>query len=428
MKTIDGEKNRRQKTSSFGLLQFALCAVPMLLASTSSFGSNDESTPETNSSLIPNITWQPCDASGTTAFECAVASLPLDHSQPDNGELIDVALARLPASDQANKIGTIFLNPGGPGGSGVSFLLNAGPVLFNAEVREKFDLLGFDPRGIGASTPLVCFENFDQLIRYLDAPGVPSLFDDIKIKQNADKHYAELCRKNAGEIKRFMATADVAQDMDLLRQAVGDEKLNFAGYSYGSYLGVTYANMFPNNIRALLVDGVLDPIAWSTGRGGEQHHLPVTTRLKSDIGAMDTLNEFFKLCDAGNDACVFSGNSAQRYAALAEQLKSGPLLLEFPDGSSFTLDYDTFIGFSLSYMYNSFGWSEFAELLLDVETFSTTQRLSNRLKTHLSPETVLINRAVENTDMPQTIEGFDNVLCSDSNLSLIHISEPTRPY
>src|SRR3954463_4298242 len=108
--------------------------------------------------------------------------------------------------------------------------------------------------------------------------------------------------------------------MDALRELLGDAKLTYAGVSYGSYLGVTYANMFPDRVRALVVDGVLDPVAWSTGRGGEASTLPFSTPLHSDVGAQATLNEFFRLCDAGGSRCAFSGEAAARYAALAQRL------------------------------------------------------------------------------------------------------------
>ena len=123
-----------------------------------------------------------------------------------------------------------------------------------------------------------------------------------------------------------MSTANVARDMDRLRQAVGDQKLTYYGVSYGTMLGQTYANMFPDNFRALVIDGVLDPIAWTTGAPGEQD-LPFSTRLRSDVGAQDTLAEFFRLCDEGGDACPLASGAgaAARYAALADKLRAGPI-------------------------------------------------------------------------------------------------------
>ena len=114
-----------------------------------------------------------------------------------------------------------------------------------------------------------------------------------------------------------MATANVARDLDVLRQAVGDRRLSYVGFSYGSFLGVTYANLFPGRVRAVVVDGVLDPIAWTTGRGDEAETQPFSTRVRSDAGAQATLDEFFRLCDeAGPAGCAFAGDSALRFAAL----------------------------------------------------------------------------------------------------------------
>ncbi len=127
-----------------------------------------------------------------------------------------------------------------------------------------------------------------------------------------------------------MATADVAHDLDLLHAAVGDRQLTYAGYSYGSVLGITYANLFPGRVRALVLDGVVDPIAWATGRGDEARTQPVYNRLGNPAGAQATLDEFFRLCDqAGTAGCAFAGNAEQRFAALAQRLRHDPIT--FPD-------------------------------------------------------------------------------------------------
>ena len=150
--------------------------------------------------------------------------------------------------------------------------------------------------------------------------------------------------------------------------------------SYGSYLGVTYANLFPGRVRALVVDGVLDPIAWSTGRGGEARRLPFSTRLRSDAGAQATLDEFFRLCDAGGDACAFSGDAAGRFAALAQRLREEPVEITLPDGTTILLDYSNLIGATLGALYDSPGWSDFALSLADVEAQVSPARLGARLQ------------------------------------------------
>ena len=146
----------------------------------------------------------------------------------------------------------------------------------------------------------------------------PVTTQEENVQREADRALASACAARGGPIRDHMSTADVARDMDLLRQLLGDSKLNYLGFSYGSLLGQVYANLFPNRVRALVIDGVLDPIAWTTGRATRPGRLPFTTRLRSDQGAQATLDEFFRLCDAAGDDCAFSGNARQRFAALAQ--------------------------------------------------------------------------------------------------------------
>jgi pimeloyl-ACP methyl ester carboxylesterase len=146
---------------------------------------------------------------------------------------------------------------------------------------------------------------------------------------NADLYLDSNCAQRGGKIADHMSTTNVVRDLDQLRQAVGDEKLTYAGFSYGTMIGQTYANMFPNDVRALIIDGVLDPIAWTTG-SGDGATVPFSTRLHSDIGAQATLQEFFRLCDAGT--CAFDPNSAARLKTLGDSVKAHPLVVTNPDG------------------------------------------------------------------------------------------------
>ncbi|WP_444996749.1 alpha/beta hydrolase [Aliikangiella sp. IMCC44359] len=371
-----------------------------------------------NSYSVPKIQWQTCE--GIPApFECATIEVPLDYSQlaslpsPEKLTTTTLALARYPASDPDNKIGSIFLNPGGPGGSGVDLILNAGPYLFDQETRAHFDLIGFDPRGIAASSPLTCFQTTDEQQKALGGPDNPTAFRDIIARKKADKFYAKTCKKNGGQILNNMSTADVARDLDLLRQAVGDDKINFVGYSYGSYLGMTYANMFPNNIRSLIIDGVLDPIAWSTGRNYESFYTPITTRLKSDIGTMDTLNEFFRLCDSQSDTCTFAGNASQRYDAIYQHLKIEPLEIPIDENQTFLLTSDVLLNITASSMYNSASWSNLAQFLLNIELAQTPQKIASDLANLY--DSLNFTKELRFTEkLPQSSEGFTSVLCSDS--------------
>jgi pimeloyl-ACP methyl ester carboxylesterase len=358
----------------------------------------------------PRLEWTPCFAD-VGPFECATADVPLDYDRPREAT-ISVALTRLPATDPQRRIGSLFLNPGGPGGSGVDFVVGAGPFLYTDEVRARFDLVGFDPRGIYRSTGLQCFDSPDEWGPWFIPLAFPITREEERLWIAADRFLTSACEGRAGPIIDHMSTANVARDLDVLREAVGDPKLTYAGYSYGSYLGNTYANMFPQRVRAVVLDGVLDPIAWSTGRSRlEGATVPFSTRLRSDAGAQATLDEFFRLCDAAGDACAFSGNAAGRFAALARHLLREPVEITFPDGTTALLNYSLFIGATLGAMYDSPSWSEFAQLLADIEAEAAAPaKLAARL------EQFAERPGYQADDLyPNDLEGFPGVACSDSD-------------
>jgi pimeloyl-ACP methyl ester carboxylesterase len=357
------------------------------------------------------ISWSKCYAQ-MGPFECGTVQVPLDYDQP-NGPAISIALVRLKATDPSQRIGSLFLNPGGPGGSGVDFVVFAAQFLYSPEIRARFDIVGFDPRGIGRSTAMRCFGNEKQWAPFFTPFAFPMTPEEEQIWIAADRYLTDACDKRGGKIENHMSTANVARDLDFLRSAVGDAKLTYAGYSYGSYLGVTYANLFPNNVRALIVDGVLDPIAWSTGRGNEAESLPFSTRLHSDVGAQATLDEFFRLCDAGGVNCAFSGDAAGRFAALADRLRAEPLELTFPDGSQLFFDYSALIGSSLGAMYDSFSWPGFAQFLADIESFTNQAQLAEQAKSFMARPAYITKRGFPN--YPNLVEGFPSVACSDSD-------------
>jgi hypothetical protein len=165
-------------------------------------------------------------------------------------------------------------------------------------------------------------------------------------------------------------------------------------------------------VRAVVLDGVLDPIAWSTGRSRlEGQTVPFSTRLRSDAGAMATLNEFFRLCDAGGDRCAFSGGAARRFAALARRLRREPVEVTFPDGSTELMGYSQLIGATLGAMYDSLFWPEFAQLLADIEAMAAAPAtLAARL------ERFARRPGYQEEDFyPNFLEGFPGVACSDSD-------------
>ena len=360
----------------------------------------------------PKASWSPCFKEFGPNFQCTSVQVPLDYNGPANAT-ISIALVRLPASDPAHRIGSLFINPGGPGGSGVEFALFAGPFLFTPQVRASFDIVGFDPRGIARSTALRCFGTPRQWTPYFVPFAFPLSPAEEAHAEAADHYLDDACAQRGARIEEHMSTADVARDLDLLRQAVGDDKLTYYGVSYGSFLGQAYANLFPDDFRALVIDGVIDPIAWTTGAPGEQG-LPFSTRLRSAAGAMATLNEFLRLCDAGGSDCAFSGQSAARFAALAAQLKAAPIQITDPStGQQFPFTYQDLIANALFAMYDSFSWPNLANLLAFIDSQASSTTLGTALQALWNSEGYIAKRGFPR--YPNLVEGFPAVACSDSD-------------
>jgi pimeloyl-ACP methyl ester carboxylesterase len=351
----------------------------------------------------PKVAWSPCHRD-FGPFECGTVQVPLDYDGPDGGA-ISIAVVRLPASDPARRIGSLFLNPGGPGGSGFDVALFAAQFLYSNEVRSRFDIVGFDPRGVIRSSPLRCFGNDKQWAPFFTPFAFPVTDGEEAIWEAADRALTDRCDQRAGRIASHISTANVARDLDALRSAVGDDKLTYVGYSYGSAIGLQYANLFPGNVRALVVDGVLDPVAWTTGTGNGTT-VPMTTRLGSHLGAQATLEEFFRLCDAGT--CAFGPGSASRFAALAAKLTANPV----PFG------YSILIAITLGALYDSSGWEDFAQLLADIE--SAAAKKAALAPARQAAVTALLERPLYVTkrafpaNYENFFESFPGVVCADS--------------
>jgi pimeloyl-ACP methyl ester carboxylesterase len=285
-----------------------------------------------SSGSAPALAWTACGSPTPAGFECAVVQVPLDYSRP-GGRQIDLAVIRHAASDSENPVGTLFFNPGGPGGAG-TIDLPRWLSLFPASVQARFDIVSWDPRGIGASTAVQCFATEADEKAFL--AGLAAFFPVGAAEESAwierYESYGRICEQRDGDLLAHVSTADTARDMDLLRQAVGAPDLTYLGVSYGTFLGAVYANMFPDKVRAMVLDGNVDPVAWTNG-GHREPVLSTSLRLGSDLAAARTLSSFLDLCgEAAIGSCAFSAGDAVRthakFNALLERLKREPVTID----------------------------------------------------------------------------------------------------
>lgn len=347
-----------------------------------------------------------------TRYECAQANVPLDYDRP-NGAVISLALVRLRASDPDVYRGSLFLNPGGPGGSGVNFALFFGPFapFVLGPVANQYDIVGFDPRGIGRSTALRCFGNLNQAVQAFPPVPFPTVPQELPLFEAADMLLNDQCTQRGNKILEHMSTANVARDLDYLRKAVGDTHLNYLGLSYGSYLGQTYANLFPDTVGAMVIDGVLDPIAWAN----VDAQVPFSVALRSDAGAQATLEEFLRQCeDAGAGNCALAPNAADRLDALLERLREAPILITDPaTGETFPYLYSFGVLDLLVGLYNPFGYANLAGFFAFLESIPDPAALGLARQSMQESVGLVNKRGFPN--YPNFVEGFPGVACEDTS-------------
>ncbi len=320
---------------------------------------------------VPELDWGPCeptpDGPDVSAFECTTAVVPSDYDEPD-GDTTEIALTRLPAADPEQRIGSLFLNFGGPGGPGVQTLHLLGPGFLAPEVVERFDIVGFDPRGVGQSDPVTCFPDAaseNEFLTGIQAFPTTSREEVEQIAQYAV--FSAACEALSGDRIEHASTANVARDMDLLRQAVGDDQLSYLGYSYGSVLGATYSALFPDRVRALAIDGTLDPELWSGGEGS------IGTRIQQGPAAAETFEQFLAECaTAGAERCSLAalGEPSVVVEDLFTALLDQPVEVPVPEGGTVEIGYDDAVAASFSSLYSPAAWGTLADTLAGLAALS----------------------------------------------------------
>jgi len=279
--------------------------------------------------LTPTVRWGACSHGIPAPFQCATAPVPLNYRHP-NGQQISLALMRLPASDPSERIGSLFIDFGGPGGPDITDLVNRADTVFSPAIRARFDLVTWDPRGVEYSDPVNCFATDTADTNYYNSIPVfpyPQSGEPAFFQLNAQ--LGQDCLQRSGALLLHVSSADTARDLNVLRRDVGDPELTYLGFSYGTVIGATYANLFPGKVRAMVLDGTLDFVGNATGHfPGEAAAFPIDVRQGVDRAGQEVfLDRFLPLCAEAGSACAFSagGNLQAKWETLLARARAGQL-------------------------------------------------------------------------------------------------------
>ncbi|MFF9690067.1 alpha/beta hydrolase [Streptomyces sp. NPDC014623] len=306
--------------------------------------------------LPRSLDWKHCDApEGGTApgpgWRCATLDVPLDHAKPD-GETIGIALIRKTATRKSERLGSMLFNFGGPGGSGVGTLPRAATSY--RELNTRYDLVGFDPRGVAASAGVRCRGDEEQEKAYHEVDRTPDTAAEEAVFLADAADFGAGCRRLSPAVLPHVGTTNAARDMDAIRRALGDEKLSYFGVSYGTQLGGTYAHLFPERVGRVVLDAVVDPTVDSVGHARNQA-----------TGFQRALENYLK--DRGKDPAA----GTRRIADLLERLDRKPL----PTASGRELDESLAVTGIVAPLYSQSGWPALTAALDEAEKSGRGDRL-----------------------------------------------------
>src|SRR5580658_5788065 len=325
VRTGAGKAASRFPRPAAQLAAAALLAAVLVPAATEAAASGSATPP------VPVLHWRSCDG----GFQCATARVPLSYRDP-RGATISIAVLRHLATDPARRIGTLFFNSGGPMEQIDTLVANFGGFI-PAAIAARYDIITFDPRGFGSSTAVRCFPTMAAESKFLGGRsfmGLPVFPVGARQEAAAERTWARFdarCARRNGSLLDHDTTADVARDMNLLRQAVGSPVLNYIGASYGTGLAATYANLFPATTGRMILDANLNPVAWTHRHGV----LPTFLRQGSDQASAAVMRGFLDLCGkTTTSACAFSAGTPaatrSKWATLLRRLARHPITIGHP--------------------------------------------------------------------------------------------------
>jgi pimeloyl-ACP methyl ester carboxylesterase len=371
---------------------------------------------------VPRVRWRQCQGGELPRLSCADVEVPLDYDAPE-GATLTLGLTRLLARDPQRRIGTLFVNPGGPGGPADGFVTYAGRAL-GERVDRRFDVVGIDPRGTGRSGLTRCTGDV------APRPGVDFPLTPRQVQRQIayDERVRDACAADATRLVNHAGTADNARDMELVRRALREPRISYYGISYGSYLGGTYAALFPQRVRAMVVDGVLDPVAWSTGTQSPPRR-PFSTRVDSGPGAFEALTAAFERCEGvSRRRCAIADGADEAWDRVLTAAREGRLRSDRT-----RVRYQDVVGLALGLLYDG---SLVPELMAVIDDLDDSLRESPRARrvdvasTDLVRLTRIAQRQLDRGPWAPTSNGrrateqldvvFEAVTCSDS-------ANPTSP-
>ncbi|MFI6034321.1 alpha/beta hydrolase [Streptomyces sp. NPDC051315] len=408
-------RSPRRSRTGVTLLSLAALAT-LLLSGCSSGGVTSSATPAaaeatlaplpraTPSALAPyygqKLSWRGC---GVPGFECATLKAPLDYDRPGAGD-VRLAVARKKATGPGGRLGSLLVNPGGPGGSAIGYLQQYAGVGYPAGVRARYDMVAVDPRGVARSEPVKCLDG-REMDAYTRTDVTPDDQRETVGLVDAYKKFAEGCGAQSAKLLRHVSTVEAARDMDVLRAALGDRRLTYVGASYGTFLGATYAGLFPDRVGRLVLDGAVDPA------------LPARRlNLDQTAGFETAFRSFAKDCVRQPDCPLGTkaGDVGKNLKAFFDKADARPLPTGDADGRRLTESLAT-TGV-IAAMYDESAWEQLREALtaaikendgsgLLVLSDSYYERDAKGRYTNL----MFANAAVNCVDLPPAFDGPDAV-------------------
>ncbi|NJC68409.1 alpha/beta hydrolase [Planosporangium thailandense] len=332
------------------VLVLAGCIGPNTRWSSPTSGAGASSTPK--AAAATTVSWRSCPevakaALGRTppnvTYDCGTVKVPQDWKNPTNGKQYGIALLRARATHQTGRIGSLLVDPGGPGGSGVDLAAYLSVGLPTA-VTDRFDIVGFDPRGVGRSEPVKCFSDGELDASFGAEPDPVSQADFDKAVALA-RTMAQSCGTKYGDSLRLFSTEQAAHDMDAIRSGLGEQKLTYLGYSYGTLLGATYAQLYPAHVRALVLDGAVDPTLNSVAAAESQAK-----------GFERAFDNFAAWCANNAGKCPIAPDARAAVTSAMDAARHSPV--RGPDGRSATAGWiQTAV---ISSLYSQEQWSQLA--------------------------------------------------------------------